>query len=114
MKGSLSLLLAGLGALASAQTADALINPKYTVSDLVYDSGQILVLRVSALPDGRISGEVVETLTGTTPTEKTLTFDLSNAEDLAADKVTAAFSGAKTALAVMCVQKKQQDGSLSA
>jgi hypothetical protein len=101
-----------LAALCFRFPAGALINPRYTVADLTRDSGLVLVLRASAPQDGRLAAEVVETLAGTAPAEKQLTFDFTNAEDLAEDKVTGAFCGAKTALAVMCVQKKKQEGVL--
>jgi hypothetical protein len=97
-------------ALALPQLVCALINPKYTVVDLVRDSGRIAVLRVSAPNDGLLRAEVVEVLAGEAGGERTLTFDVSDAQDLSEDDVTAAFGGADTAPAVMCVVKRLRDG----
>jgi hypothetical protein len=111
--GALRLLAAALAAVAALApaAAHALINPRYTPADLVRDSGLVLVLRASAPRDGRVTAEVVEALVGTPPSHKALVFDFADAEDLAEDRVAGAFGGAKTALAVMCVQKKKQDGA---
>jgi hypothetical protein len=101
----------GLPLLLLPALAWALINPKYTVVDLMRDSEQVFVLRVSAPQGGRMDAEVVETLAGAAPAEKKLVFDSSDAQDLPEDKVAAAFGGSKSALAVMCVLKKKQDGA---
>jgi hypothetical protein len=93
-----------------SQPAGALINPKYTVVDLMRDCRLVLVVRVSVPADGVMTAEVVETLAGEPPAEKKLTLDFSKAEDLAEERVNGAFGGEKTALAVVCVQKKKQDG----
>ena len=90
----------------------ALINPKYTVVDLVRDSNQILVVRVSAPRDGKMSGEVTGALAGQAPAEPKAVFDYSEAENLTEEKIVAAFGGAKTALAVVCIHKKKQENTI--
>jgi hypothetical protein len=100
-----------LALVALPATAFALINPQYTVTDLLKDSGAVYVLRVTAPADGKVSAEIVEALVGELPAAKKLTFDFTGAEDLPEETLSAAFGGAKTALAVMCVQKKKQDGA---
>jgi hypothetical protein len=97
--------------LAFAAGARALINPKYTVSDLTRESRQVLVLRAAAPQDGKLAAETTDTVLGDPPSAKALTFDFSEAQDLTEDQVAAAFGGAKTALAVLCVRKEKQDGA---
>ena len=110
---AIPVLGAALAALAVAPApARALINPRYTVADLVRDSGLVLVLRAGAPQDGRLTAEVVETLVGPAPSEKKWVFDFRDAEDLSEDRVAAAFRGAKTAPAVLCLQKRKQEGRL--
>ena len=96
----------------AATPARALINPNYTVVDLVRDSGQVFVLSVSAPQSGRVEAEIVEALVGDVPAERKLSFDFSDAEELTEDDVAAAFGGASTAPAVMCVMKDEQDGAV--
>lgn len=95
---------------AALPTCYALINPKYTVTDLVRDSSAVLVLRVSSPKDGRMTATAVEALVGAAPAEKPLTFDLADAEDLDEDRVAAAFDGAGSAMAVMCISKQKEGG----
>jgi len=92
--------------------ARALINPNYTVVDLVRDSGQVLVLRVSAPEGGLVKAEVVEALVGEMPAERELSFNFGDAEELTEHNVARGFRGAPHALAVMCVQKKKQNGEI--
>lgn len=88
-------------------SALALINPKYTVVDLMRDCGQVYVLRLDTPKGGKVTGEIVETLAGNRPADKKVIFDFSNATDVPEDKIVAG-------LAVMCVQKKKQDGAVVA
>lgn len=101
---------AALATLLAALPARGLINPNYTVVDLLRQSGTVVVLRVSAPRQGRMDAEVVETLAGQAPADKELSLDFSEAEDLDEDDVTAALGGAKTALGVLCIQKQKRDG----
>lgn len=94
--------------------ARALINPRYTVVDLVRDSRAVLVLRASAPQDGWIVAEAVETLLGAAPAETKFVFDYSDAVELTEDRAVAAFGGAETAPAVMCIQKEKQEGAVVA
>lgn len=95
-----------------ATPARALINPNYTVVDLVRDSGQVFVLRMSAPQSGRVEAAIVEALVGNMPAERKLSFDFNDAEELTEDDVASAFGGAPTARAVMCVMKDKQDGAV--
>lgn len=92
-------------------SALALINPKYTVVDLIRDCGQVYVLRVNAPADGKCEAEIVEALLGEMPAQKRLSLDASNAAELPEEKLAGAFAGTKTALGVMCIQKRKQDGA---
>jgi hypothetical protein len=93
--------------------ATGLINPKYTPVDLVRDSSAVLVLRATAPQDGRITAQVTQVLAGVAPAQK-LTFDFNDAQDLSADKVTAAFGGQDSAAAVMCIGKRKEEGMVVA
>jgi len=89
--------------------ARALINPNYTVVDLVRDSGRVFVLRVSAPEAGQVKAEIVEALVGEIPAERELVFDFNDAEELSEYDVSNAFGEARTAVAVMCVEKGKED-----
>jgi len=92
----------------------ALINPDYTVVDLVDDSSVVLVLRASAPEDGRMTAEVLEALVGKAPGFKTLSFSLPDVKDPIAVKLRGAFGGGKDATAVLCVQKGTEDAPVGA
>ena len=92
-----------------ASPAPALINPDYTVVDLVDDSSVVLILRASAPRDGRMTAEVVEALVGKAPGQKTLTFNFRDAEGSAAVKLRGAFGGANAATAVLCMRQKTEE-----
>lgn len=83
----------------------ALINPNYTVVDLVDDSSVVLVLRVTAPEGGRMTAEVVEALVGKAPGAKALSFGLPDGKDPMTVKLRGAFGGGKDATGVLCIQK---------
>lgn len=95
-----------------AAPAQALINPNYTVVELVRDSGQVLVVRASAPQAGQFQADVVEALVGQMPAKRQLTFDFREAEELDEQDVLRAFGGAPAAIGVMCVLKRQQRGQV--
>jgi hypothetical protein len=94
---------------AAVPPAVALINPNYTVVDLVDDSSVVLVLRAAAPADGRITAEVVEALLGKAPTAKTLVFDLSDLDEELAARLGGAFGGTASAPAVVCIREGDEE-----
>jgi hypothetical protein len=84
-----------------AGPAPGLINPKFTPSDLVRSSSQVLLLSISAPKDNVVAAEVVEVLRGSAPAEKRMGLHVDPKGELPEGDVTAALNGGATAPAVL-------------
>jgi hypothetical protein len=76
------MLVVGLPAL-------ALINPRFTPTDLVRSAQQVLLVKVSPAKDKVVTAEVAETIRGTAPTDPKLNLHVDPAGELAVDDVNA-------------------------
>ena len=83
----------------------ALINPNFTPADLVRSSDIILVLEITAPQEGRMTAQVVRTLTGDAPAESTIQIDVTRGEALRPDEVEGAFAGRDHLMAVFFAQE---------
>jgi hypothetical protein len=81
--------------------AFGLINPRFTPTELVRSSEQVLLLKVSVPKDNVVAAEVVETLRGTAPAEKKMSLHLEANGELNEETVQAAFNQEATAAAVL-------------
>jgi len=104
---SIALCAAAALAVLSAP-AWAIINLRFTPADLVRTSSQIVLLRAAAPKDGAVAAEVVETLRGTPLTDKSLKLEISKDAEITPDEVAAALAGAKTAAALLVLNKPDE------
>jgi hypothetical protein len=88
---------------ASAGSALALINPRFTPTDLVRTSAQVFVVSVSSPKDNVVAAEVTQTLRGKPADQPKMSLHLDPNGELAEDAIKAAFEGATTAPAVMAL-----------
>jgi len=82
-------------------SALAVINPRFTPADLVKGASRILRLEVSAPRDKALAAEVVETLKGPAPPQKSLRLELSDGAEITVDDLAGLFEGRKTIAALL-------------
>ncbi len=108
-------LLIGLLLSAGLRTppaAKGLVNPNYTVVELVGDAERVLTLRMSRPKDGQISTELVEALKGKRAADEAPRFAFRT-DGAAALALAAAFGESKTATGVLFVRKDPDGGKRS-
>lgn len=87
--------------------AGAIINPKFTPTDLVRTSTTILLLDLKAPGDRLVSGQVVEATKGKLPPEKAIKFSFAASAELTAEEVAAPFNGADSTTALLLLGRER-------
>jgi hypothetical protein len=102
-----------LGLLALVAPASAIINPRFTPTDLVRGASQVLVLRVTAPDATGADAELVETLKGAPPAKTRLRLTPAPDGEVTIADLAAAFGTHKTSPAVVVLTPDGGDGPLT-